>query len=148
VGEEKQVYDLVIVGAGPAGLTAGIYASRFGLKTLVLEAETPGGRAAGVSIYENFPGFPEGITGKELIEKMERQVSRFGAETKLFEEAIDLDFRGEPKKVTTSKASYLSFAPIIATGTQRRKLRVPGETEFLGRGVSYCRVCDGPSLKA
>jgi thioredoxin reductase (NADPH) len=147
VGEEKQVYDLIIVGAGPAGLTAGIHTSRLGLKTLVLEAGTPGGRASEASIYENFPGFPEGIMGKELIKKMEKQISKFGAEIKAFEEVIDLDFGGELKKVATSKAIYHSFALIIATGTQRRKLEVPGETEFLGRGVSYCRVCDGPFFK-
>ena len=147
VGEEKQVYDLIIVGAGPAGLTAGIHTSRLGLKTLVLEAEAPGGRAQEASIYENLPGFPEGIIGKEFIEKLEKQIAKFGAEMKAFEEVIDLDFRGELKKVATSKVIYHSFALIIATGTQRRKLEVPGETKFLGRGVSYCRVCDGPFFK-
>jgi len=135
------------VGAGPAGLTAGIQASRLGLKTLVLEAGTPGGRAAEASIYENFPGFPEGIRGRELVEKMEKQISKFGAKMKLFEKVIDINLRQELKKVTTSKATYHSFALIIATGTQRKKIGVPGETEFLGRGVSYCRVCDGPFFK-
>jgi len=147
VSEKKQVYDLIIVGAGPAGLTAGIHTSRLGLKTVIFEAETPGGRAAEASMYENFPGFPEGIMGKELIEKMVKQISKFGAKMKIFEETIDVDPRGELKKVTTSRATYHSFALIIATGTQRRKLKVPGENEFLGRGVSYCRVCDGPFFK-
>lgn len=147
MSEGKQVYDLIIVGAGAAGLTAGIQASRLGLRTLVLEAGKLGGRAAEASIYENFPGFPEGIRGRELVEKMEKQISKFGAEMKLFEEAIDIDLRQELKKVSTSKATYHSFALIIATGTQRRKIGVPGETEFLGRGVSYCRVCDGPFFK-
>jgi thioredoxin reductase (NADPH) len=147
MSEGKQVYDLIIVGAGPAGLTAGIQASRLGLKTLVLEAGTPGGRAAEDSIYKNFPGFPEGIKGRELVEKMEKQISKFGAKMKLFEKAIDINLRQELKKVTTSEATYHSFALIIATGTQRKKIGVPGETEFLGRGVSYCRVCDGPFFK-
>jgi thioredoxin reductase (NADPH) len=147
VSEGKQVYDLIIVGAGPAGLTAGIQASRLGLRTLVLEAGTLGGRTAEASIYENFPGFPEGIGGRELVEKMEKQISKFGAKMKLFEKAIDINLKQEIKKVTTSKAIYHSFALIIATGTQRKKIGVPGETEFLGRGVSYCRICDGPFFK-
>lgn len=145
--EQERTYDLIIIGGGPAGLTAGIHTSRLGLKTAVFEAGTLGGRAVEASMYENFPGFPEGIVGKELIEKMEKQISKFGAEVKVFEEAIDLEVKGALKTVTTSKAIYRSFALIIATGTQRRKLGVAGENEFLGRGVSYCRVCDGPFFK-
>ena len=145
--EQERTYDLIIIGGGPAGLTAGIHTSRLGLKTAVFEAGTLGGRAAEASMYENFPGFPEGIVGKELIERMEKQISKFGAEVKVFEGAIDLQVKGALKTVTTSKAIYRSFALIIATGTQRRKLGVAGENEFLGRGVSYCRVCDGPFFK-
>ena len=145
--EQERTYDLIIIGGGPAGLTAGIHTSRLGLKTAVFEAGTLGGRAAEASMYENFPGFPEGIVGKELIERIEKQISKFGAEVKVFEEAIDLQVKGALKTVTTSKATYRSFALIIATGTQRRKLGVAGENEFLGRGVSYCRVCDGPFFK-
>jgi thioredoxin reductase (NADPH) len=147
VKEQERTYDLIIIGGGPSGLTAGIHTSRLGLKTAVFEAGMLGGRAAEASMYENFPGFPEGIVGQELIERMEKQISKFGAEVKVFEEAIDLQVKGALKTVTTSKAIYRSFALIIATGTQRRKLGVAGENEFLGRGVSYCRVCDGPFFK-
>lgn len=144
---EKEAYDLTIMGAGPAGLTAGLYASRFGLKTLILESQTTGGRTAEASWIENYPGFPEGITGTELIERMYNQASRFGAEAKQLEEVIDLDLDGKSKRVTTRNGAYDSLALIIATGTQRKKLRVQGETEFLGRGVSYCSTCDAPFFK-
>ena len=144
--EQERTYDLIIIGGGPAGLTAGIQTARLGLKTAVFEAGMLGGRAAEASMYENFPGFMDGIVGKELVERMERQVSKFGAEVEVFEEANDLQVKGEVKTVTTSKA-ILRFALIIATGTQRRKLGVAGENEFLGTGVSYCRVCDGPFFK-
>jgi len=147
LSQEEQVYDLVILGAGPAGLTAGIYSSRLGLRTLILESGIPGGRAGEAPFIENYPGFPEGIAGVELVERMVKQCSKFGAEIRTFEEAIDLDLKGPLKKVTTRKGSYLSMAVIIATGTQRRKIRIPGESEFLGRGVSYCPVCDGAFFK-
>ncbi len=144
---QQIIYDLIIIGGGPAGLTAGIHTSRLGLKTAIFDAGILGGRAVEASIYENFPGFPGGIVGKELIERMEKQISIFGAEVKTFEEATDLEVKGELKTVTTRKAIYRSFALIIATGTQRRKLGVAGENEFLGRGISYCRNCDGPFFK-
>ena len=144
---KDEVYDLMIIGSGPAGLSAGINAARSGLKTLILETEEFGGKAAGTSLYENYPGFPEGIIATELVERMQKQASKFGAEIKYLEEVIDLDLRQELKKVTTSKAVYESIALVIATGTQRRKLNVPGETKFIGKGVSYCRVCDGPFFK-
>lgn len=144
---KDEVYDLMIIGSGPAGLSAGINAARSGLKTLILETEEFGGKAAGTSLYENYPGFPEGIIATELVERMKKQASKFGAEIKYLEEVIDLDLRQELKKVTTSKAVYESIALVIATGTQRRKLNVPGETKFIGKGVSYCRVCDGPFFK-
>ncbi len=145
--DQQITYDLIIIGGGPSGLTAGIHTSRLGLRTVIFDAGTLGGRAVEASIYENFPGFPGGIVGKELIERMEKQISKFGAEVKTFEEVTDLEVKGELKTVTTSKAIYRSFALIIATGTQRRKLRVAGENEFLGRGVSYCKTCDGPFFK-
>lgn len=144
---KDEVYDLMIIGSGPAGLSVGINAARSGLKTLILETEEFGGKAAGTSLYENYPGFPEGIIATELVERMKKQASKFGAEIKYLEEVIDLDLRQELKKVTTSKAVYESIALVIATGIQRRKLNVPGETKFIGKGVSYCRVCDGPFFK-
>ena len=96
---------------------------------------------------ENFPGFPEGIKGSELVERMIQQAARFNAEFKSSEEVVGLDLKGEIKKVVSRKQNYEASTLIIATGTQRRKLRVPGETDFLGRGVSYCAVCDGPFFR-
>lgn len=144
---EGVVYDLVIVGAGPAGLSAAINGARSGLKTLVFETEESGGKAAGASVYENYPGFPDGIAAEELVERMRKQASKFGAETRYFEEVIGLDLNQELKKVTTNRGVYKSHALVIATGTQRRKLNVPGEVKFVGRGVSYCRLCDAPFFK-
>ncbi len=142
-----EVYDLIIIGAGPAGLSAGINAARSGLRTLILETEGFSGKAVGASLYENYPGFPDGIIAIDLIERMQKQASKFGAETKYNEEVIDLDLKHEVKKVFTNKAVYKSFALVVATGTRRKKLNVPGEIEFIGRGVSYCRVCDSPFFK-
>ena len=137
----------MIVGSGPAGLSAGINAARSGLKILILETEEFGGKAAGASLYENYPGFPEGIMGSELVERMLKQASRFGAEVKHLEEVIGLDLKKDLKEITTSKASYEAFTVIVTTGTQRRKLDVSGESRLVGRGVSYCRVCDGPLFR-
>ena len=143
----KATYDVIVVGAGPSGLTAAIQTSRLRLRTLVLETEKPGGRAAEASMYENFPGFPDGITGAELVARMLQQASKFGADLRDFEEVMAVKLDGQLKTVITKKSTYQSHALIIATGTQRKKLRVPGETELLGRGVSYCRACDGPFFK-
>ncbi len=140
-------YDVIVIGAGPSGLTAAIQTSRLGLRTLILETERPGGRAAEASMYENFPGFPDGITGTELVARMLQQVSKFGADLRDFEEVITVKLDGSLKTVVTKKSTYTSHALIIATGTQRKKLNVPGEAELLGRGVSYCRACDGPFFK-
>jgi len=141
------IYDVIVIGAGPAGLTAAIYASRMGLKTLVLEANLPGGRAAEAPLIENFPGFPEGISGVELIERMIKQAENFGAEIRFPEEVLDIDLKGFPRSVTCRSGKYYGYSVIIATGTQRKKITVPGESEFLGRGVSYCAICDAPFFK-
>ena len=143
----SKIYDLMIIGAGPAGLTAGIYASRMGMKTLILERNLPGRRAVEAPIVENFPGFPEGIRGAELTERMVKQAEKSGAETRYSEEVLDLILDDRTKITTTRQEKYESVGIIIATGTQRRKLLVPGETEFLGHGVSYCAICDGPLFK-
>lgn len=147
MSEHVQTRDVLIVGAGPAGLTAGIYSAWLGLKTLILEAVIAGGRAEIVPRIQNFPGFEEEIAGRDLAEKMKKQAIRLGAKLQVPEEVIDIDVKSEPKKVTTREATYEALAIIIATGTQRKKLRVKGEEEFLGRGVSYCAVCDGPFFK-
>jgi thioredoxin reductase (NADPH) len=139
--------DIIIAGAGPAGLTAAIYTAWLGLNTTVLEASITGGRAYLAPKIENFPGFPEGIKGSELVDKMQQQATKFGAQFRVDEEIIGLTLTGDIKKVTTHKQTYNTRALIIATGTQKRKLRVPGETEYLGRGVSYCAVCDGPFFR-
>lgn len=144
---QEEGYDIIVVGAGPAGLTAAIYCSWLGYRTLVLEASHSGGRAASASVIENFPGFEEGVKGPELVGKMREQASRHGAEFRTFEEVVGLDLNEALKRVMTRKAPYSSRAVIIATGTQRRKLLVPGEADFLGRGVSYCSVCDGPFFR-
>ncbi len=139
--------DILIVGAGPAGLTAAIYSSWLGLKTVVLDSGIAGGKAWLAPKIENFPGFEEGVKGSELIEKMQKQAVRFGAEIVTSEEVVGMNLLGEEKQVSTRKQSYTSKAVIVATGTQRRKLQVSGEADFLGRGVSYCAVCDGPFFR-
>ena len=139
--------DIIIIGGGPAGLSAAIYSVRLGMKTLLFEGRLLGGRAAEAPAVWNFPGFPEGIAGVDLIDRMVKQAERFGAELKLAEEALGLSLDGTLKEVTTRSDRYRSFGVVISTGTQRKKLLVPGEAEFPGRGVSYCAVCDGPLFK-
>lgn len=137
------VYDVIILGGGPAGLTAGIYTARQGLKTLLLEGEKLGGRAYGTHSIENFPGFPEGILGEELMERFIQQAERFGVEFKE-EKFLDLGVMGDIKTVVSRTGLYQAKSIVIATGIQRKQLRVPGEMDFKGRGVSYCTICDGP----
>ena len=139
-------WDLIIIGAGPAGLTAGIYAGRAGLKALILEEKTSGGEAAVTPCIENYPGF-ESISGLELVERMTKQCRKFGAQINELERAISLDLSGNQKLVKTDKRTYSSAAAILATGTHYKHLAVPGEDKFQGRGVSYCAVCDGAFFK-
>jgi thioredoxin reductase (NADPH) len=147
MSEHDEDFDVVIMGGGPAGLSAAIYSSWLGLRTVVLEAGVSGGRALQASRIENFPGFEQGISGNDLVAKMSRQAMRLGASLKTSEEITGLDIGGEIKRVTSRKKTYRASAVIVCTGTQGRKLRVAGEAEFLGRGVSYCAVCDGPFFK-
>jgi thioredoxin reductase (NADPH) len=140
-------WDLIIVGAGPAGLTAGLYGARSGLKTLVLEEKTPGGAAAETPLVENYPGFYEGVSGRDLVEKMTEHCRKVGAKLNELERVIELDLKGEKKVVKTDRAAYTASAVIIASGCHYRSLGVPGEEEFRGRGVSYCAVCDGAFFK-
>jgi len=140
-------WSLVIVGAGPAGLTSGIYGARSGLDTLVLEEALPGGLTAKSPWIENYPGFPEGISGADLIERMLKQCERFGVEVKSFEGVKRLLVDGEVKRVETEKGAYSAKAVIIASGCRHRTLGVPGEERLRGMGVSYCAICDGPFFK-
>jgi len=135
-------YDLIIVGAGPAGLTAGLYGARGGLKTLVLERSMPGGQAAMTEMIENYPGYPQGIGGPELMMSFMEQAMRFGMEFKT-EEVKGVDFTQKGKQIETENGKYSAPAVIIATGSRPRLLEIPGEKEFTGRGVSYCATCDG-----
>jgi thioredoxin reductase (NADPH) len=139
-------WDLIIVGAGPAGLTAGLYGARSGLKTLVLEEKTPGGAAAETPLVENYPGF-KSISGRDLIDKMTEHCKKVGAKVNELEKVVELDLKGEKKIVKTNKTTYTASALIIASGSHYRTLGVPGENEFRGRGVSYCAVCDGAFFK-
>ena len=140
-------WDLIIIGAGPAGLTAGIYGARSGLKTLVLEEKTPGGEVAETPLVENYPGFPEGVSGRDLVDKMAEHCRKVGAEIRELERVTELELGDEKKIVKTDRATYTASAVIIASGCHYRKLGVSGESEFRGRGVSYCAVCDGAFFK-
>jgi len=139
-------WDLIIVGAGAAGLAAGIYGVRSGLKTLILEEKMAGGTTADAPLIENYPGF-QGVSGMELVQKMTAHCRNTGVTIHEFENVVGLDLEGEKKTVKTNKAAYEAKAVIIASGTYYRKIGVPGEKEFFGRGVSYCAVCDGPLFK-
>lgn len=135
-------YDVLIIGAGPAGLTAGLYASRAGQKTLILEKEAAGGQAATTAVIENYPGSIEDPSGLAMAERMRAQAEHFGAEIVLDEvESLDLD--GEWKVAHCKNGTYRSRALIFATGANPRKVGIPGEEEFTGRGVGYCATCDG-----
>ncbi|MBN1955901.1 MAG: thioredoxin-disulfide reductase [Anaerolineae bacterium] len=136
------LYDLVIIGGGPAGMTAAIYAGRAALKTLLLLGATPGGQMSNTEMVENFPGFPEGVGGANLAQRMQQQAGRFGAEM-LVDTATAVDFSARPFTIRTNSQAYLAKAVIVATGAVPRMLGVPGEGEFFGRGVSTCATCDG-----
>lgn len=140
------VYDLIVIGGGPAGLTAGLYASRAQMKTLLIERMMTGGQAASTEWIENYPGFEQGVSGAELASKMEAQARRFGLEIRNAS-VTDLRTDGKPMAVVTDSGEFQSRSLIIASGTDPKKLNVPGEAEFRGRGVSYCATCDGPFFK-
>jgi thioredoxin reductase (NADPH) len=136
-------WELLIIGAGAAGLTAGIYGARSGLKTLILEGKAAGGMVSLAPWVENYPGFPEGIAGSDLTEKMLSQCRKFGAEIRECEDLTDLAFKAEMKIVKTESSEYSARAVIIASGSRHRVLGVIGEEAFRGKGVSYCATCDG-----
>ena len=135
--------ELIIVGGGPAGLTSAIYSARALIDTLVIEKMLPGGQPVLTTFIENYPGFPEGISGPELAERLESQAGKFGAKIITSQPVLNISRREEGFEIKTEMESFLGKAVIVATGTSPRKLNVPGEEEFTGRGVSYCAVCDG-----
>jgi thioredoxin reductase (NADPH) len=139
-------WDVIIIGAGSAGLSAGIYTVRSGLKTLILDEKLPGGTISDASTVVNYPGFAE-ISGGELAEKMTNHCKKVGAVIHELEPVTELELTGEKKIVTTSNASYEAKAVILSTGSHYKEVGVKGEKEFRGRGVSYCGVCDGPFFK-
>lgn len=139
-------YDVIIIGGGPAGLSAGIYATRSMLKVKLLEKEVIGGQAALTDHIENYPGFVEGISGLELCEKMREQAQRFGLEIGMAE-VTSVDFSGQTKKIITTDGEYEAKAIIIASGLRPSRLDVPGASDFTGRGISYCATCDGPFFR-
>lgn len=136
------MYDIIIIGAGPAGLTAAIYARRANKKVLVLEAKSYGGQIINANKVENYPGFVS-ISGFDLATNMYNQAKELGAEIK-FETAIHID---KDKKVTTNKDTYKTKAIILATGAENRKLNIPDEEDYVGKGISYCATCDGNFFK-
>lgn len=140
----EQTTDVIIIGSGPAGYTAAIYLGRAGYHPVVIAgALTPGGQLVNTTEVENFPGFPDGIMGPDLMDAMRKQAERFGAEI-VYDDVVSADVQGDSKHVVLDGGdTYTARAVIVATGSQVRKLGVPGEAEYSGRGVSYCATCDG-----
>ena len=139
-------YDLVIIGGGPAGLTAGLYASRARLNVILLEKVMPGGQVVTTDWVENYPGFPEGISGPDLVQKMTAQVQKFDLKIET-NAVVSMDLSEPIKKITLSDRVITTHAIIIASGASPKKLGVPGEDTFYGKGVSACATCDGPFFK-
>ncbi len=144
--KKKTKFDIVIIGAGPSGYTAGIYCSRAGYDTLILSGILPGGQLVNTTEVENYPGFEKGVMGPDLMIEMRKQTQKMGT-TIIDDEVVDVDFRHKPFKVLTASEEYEGRAVIIATGANPRKLGVNGEQTFAGKGVSYCATCDGPFFR-
>ena len=146
MSSETTSVDVAIIGAGPAGMTAGIYASRAGMKALVFEGLVVGGQTGVIKTIDNYPGFAEGIGGFELAWAMKQQAERFGTQI-VSERVVSADLQASPKVITTDAGTYSAQAVIIATGARSRKLGIPQEDELIGHGVSYCATCDGNFFK-
>lgn len=142
----EKIQQCLIIGSGPAGLSAALYAARADLAPVVLSGMDLGGQVSKTDAIENYPGFPEGIQGPELVAVFQQQAERFGAEI-VYDSATAVDLSQRPYKITTYGGEYLADSLIIATGASVRELGVPGETEFTGKGVSYCATCDGHFFK-
>ncbi len=140
------MYDIIIVGGGPSGMTAGIYSGRGGYKTLIIEKLGTGGQMMLTDIIDNFPGFPDGITGYELQDKMHRQVKKIGVEI-VYDEVVKISREQNNFKIISKNGFYESLTVIIASGAKHKSLNVKGEKEFVGKGVSYCATCDGPFFR-
>jgi thioredoxin reductase (NADPH) len=140
--ERREVEDLVIIGGGPAGFTAALYAARALLSPLVLVGQAAGGQTATTEVMENYPGFPEGVGGLALAQSMQDQAERFGARM-VFDQVTAVDFSTRPFRLTTWGGEVRAQTVIVATGALPRRLGVPGEEKFIGRGVSFCATCDG-----
>ena len=138
----NHVYDMIIIGGGPAGYTAALYAARAGFDTLVLERLSAGGQMALTHQIDNYSGFEEGVDGFTLADKMKKQAERFGAKSKTAE-VVHLDLAAEPKQIGTASGTFLGRTVVLATGANPRELGVEKETELVGRGVAYCAACDG-----
>ena len=134
--------NVIILGSGPAGLTAALYTARANLEPLVITGNELGGQIATTTEVENFPGFPNGLTGPELYDQMQKQAERFGTRFEI-DEVVEVDLKRSPFRLTTHTKTFEAQAVILATGATPRKLNVPGEKELTGRGVSYCATCDG-----
>ena len=139
-------YDVIIIGAGPAGYTAGIYSSRARHKTLILSGILPGGQLVNTTDVENYPGFEKGIMGPDLMIILRKQTERMGTEI-VDDAVVKVDFKNKPFKVFTASKEYEAKAVILATGANPRKLGLEGEQTFAGKGVSYCATCDGPFFR-
>ncbi len=143
---EVHLYDMIVVGGGPGGYTAALYAARSGLDVLVLEKLSAGGQMALTETIENYPGFAEGVGGFELAEIMQRQAERFGAKSE-YAEVEKMELSASPKVLHTSAGTFYAKTVVLATGANPRKLGVAGEDELVGRGVAYCASCDGMFYK-
>lgn len=143
---QPESYQVIIIGGGPAGLTAGIYTTRAGLKTILLEKVAPGGQIINSEWVENYPGFPQGISGFELGQLMEQQAVHHGLKIESAE-AIGIELMGNKKKVRTTAGDFTADAVIIAGGAENARLGIPGEEAWVGRGLSYCATCDGPFFR-
>lgn len=141
------VRDVAIVGGGPSGLTAGLYLRRARIDAVMLEQQLPGGQAVYSPLIENYPGFPEGIAGADLIDLMKKQVDKFELEIKTFTPVSELLLEGPVKRLKFEGGELDAHAVIISSGRSPRKMGIPGEEEYAGRGISYCATCDAPLFK-
>lgn len=144
---DENMHDVIIIGGGPAGLTAGIYTSRERLNTLLLEKGVCGGLPATTDLIENYPGFPEGVNGMDLMKRFKAQAEKFGVKINEFDGVKKIELTEKRIKVQTDGKEYSAYTVIVASGSVPKKLNISGEEEFRGKGVSYCATCDGPLFR-